>query len=95
MVLKTRLKNKTSHFTNSTIIDPKLVTVKQYLYAINNTILAKLKNIFLYYSTSSTIKDLLKASFPTNQQEGFLKIDTFCFELSHSIESSLRSLSTM
>ena len=27
--------------------------------------------------------------------EGFLKIDTLCFELSHSIESSLRSLSTM
>ena len=27
--------------------------------------------------------------------EGFLKIDTLCFELSHSLESSLRSLSTM
>ena len=29
------------------------------------------------------------------QIEGFLKIETLCFELSHSIESSLRSLSTM
>ena len=31
----------------------------------------------------------------TQNVEGFLKIDTLCFELSHSIESSLRSLSTM
>ena len=29
------------------------------------------------------------------QLEGFLKIDTLCFELSHSIESSLRSLPAM
>ena len=27
--------------------------------------------------------------------EGFLKIDNLCFELSHSIESSLRSRSTL
>ena len=30
-----------------------------------------------------------------NLIEGLLKIDTLCFELSHSIESSLRSLSTI
>ena len=38
---------------------------------------------------------LTKCRFINIDVEGFLKIDTICFELSHNIESSLRSLSTM
>ena len=57
------------YFTNSAIINPKIDFVKQYLYAINNTVLAKLKNLFLYYRTSSAITDLTKASFPTTRRK--------------------------
>ena len=57
------------YFTNSAIINPKIDFVKQYLYAINNTVLAKLKNLFLYYRTSSAITDLTKSVFPYYQKK--------------------------
>lgn len=46
-------------------------------------------------NSSDWLMQNIKTILGWEQVEGFLKIDTLCFELSHSIESSLRSLSAM
>ena len=59
----TRLKNPLSHCKKSAIKETNLVTSQYFNASINKY--TKLKSIF-YSSTSSTIKDPSKASFPTN-----------------------------